>query len=98
MTRDPAWLCHRCQGSGEIRHPRWGSYGCPEPTEACPACDGTGGYAIGDRADFCCDECGDTAHPAEPTGEERNGLPIHRCRDCSDALRRIDAETEAMSA
>ena len=62
--------CQHCQGSGEIRHPRWGSYTCPEPTVECPECDGTGGYTT---ADFACDDCG-------------------------DALRRTDAETEAMSA
>ena len=51
MTRDPVWLCHRCQGFGEVRHPRWGSYSCPEPTVECPECGGTGGYTTETRAD-----------------------------------------------
>ena len=44
--------CQHCQGFGEVRHPRWGSYDCPEPTAECPECDGTGGYTVDERADL----------------------------------------------
>ena len=64
-----------------------GEHGYPDHFD--PAIDGA------DRADYCCDDCGDTSTPAEPTGEERHGLLIHRCRDCQDALRAEDREIEA---
>lgn len=64
MTRDPV-LCHRCQGSGEVRHPRWGSHDCPEPTVECPECGGTGGASLHDlRAD----------HDAEALDDWRRGV------------------------
>ena len=56
--------CQHCQGSGEIRHPRWGSYTCPEPTVECPVCEGTGGYTVDDRAD----------HEAEAIDDWRRGV------------------------
>ena len=65
MTRDPVWLCHRCQGFGEVRHPRWGSYSCPEPTVECPECDGTGGYAV---------DWADVGHEAEAIDDWRLGV------------------------
>ena len=58
--------CQHCQGFGEVRHPRWGSYNCPEPTVECPECDGTGGYTVDERAD--------TPIPAEPTDAETGAM------------------------
>ncbi len=34
--------CPACDGCGTFRHPRWGSYNCPEPTVDCEFCDGVG--------------------------------------------------------
>ena len=82
MPRDRCTTCHGAHWIDPVGNRD------PQDAEDCPTC----------RADYCCDDCGDTSTPAEPTGEERNGWPVHRCRDCQDALRRIDAETEAMSA
>jgi DnaJ-class molecular chaperone len=37
--------CPECEGYGEVRHPRWGSRSCPEPTITCPVCRGNGEVA-----------------------------------------------------
>ena len=58
--------CQHCQGFGEVRHPRWGSYSCPEPTVECPDCEGAGGYTTETRAD--------TPTPAEPTDAETEAM------------------------
>lgn len=34
--------CPECEGGGEVRHPRWGTRSCPEPTITCPHCFGHG--------------------------------------------------------
>jgi len=34
--------CPECEGSGQVRHPLWGSRNCPDPTVECPVCGGTG--------------------------------------------------------
>ena len=47
----PPIPCPRCEGHGELRHPRWGQQDCPEPTIPCPECGGTGGWDPQDRAD-----------------------------------------------
>ncbi len=40
MTR--GW-CATCGGTGEVRHRLYGRSTCPEPTEECRDCGGTGG-------------------------------------------------------
>lgn len=37
-----AGICPQCGGNGEVRHPRWGSSSCPDPTVICGVCGGTG--------------------------------------------------------
>lgn len=34
--------CPTCEGTGEVRHPLWGSPNCPEPAIPCRRCDGRG--------------------------------------------------------
>lgn len=34
--------CSRCEGSGEIQHPLYGSSYCPSPEAECPECRGSG--------------------------------------------------------
>lgn len=56
------WPCQTCGGSGQVRHPLWGSSSCPHPTEDCGDCGGTGGY---DAADLRADQ--ETEHMIEQT-------------------------------
>ena len=46
-----AHVCPACEGHGEVRHPLYGTPGCPEPTTTCPECHGAGGYDPQCRAD-----------------------------------------------
>ena len=45
------WPCQTCGGSGQVRHPLWGSPSCPHPTEDCGDCGGTGGASPHDLRD-----------------------------------------------
>ena len=39
--------CPRCEGQGEIQHPRHGSPTCPDPRADCPLCKGLGTVTAG---------------------------------------------------
>jgi hypothetical protein len=58
-------VCPECEGACEIRHPRWGSRSCPEPTIPCPLCHGSGEVSLDTAHDW-----DDEHEPPEPGSQE----------------------------
>lgn len=44
-------ICPECEGYGEVRHPLWGSRNCPDPSQECRRCWGSGEVSDLDEED-----------------------------------------------